>query len=65
MPKIYYDKDADFDVYKDRTIGIIGYGIQGRGQAGERQVDNNLILVTGNGGVLNYHANLLLSPEAA
>ncbi len=33
MAKIYYDKDADLDVYKDRTIAIIGYGIQGRGQA--------------------------------
>ncbi len=33
MPKIYYDKDADLNVYKGRTIGIIGYGIQGRGQA--------------------------------
>lgn len=33
MAKIYYDKDADLDVYKDKTIAIIGYGIQGRGQA--------------------------------
>ena len=39
--------------------------IQGRGQGGERQMPNDLILVTGNGGVLNYHSNLLLSPEAA
>ncbi len=39
--------------------------IQGRGQGGERQCPNDLILVTGNGGVLNYHATLLLSPEAA
>ena len=39
--------------------------IQGRGHGGERQVPNDLILVTGNGGVLNYHSNLLLSPEAA
>ena len=43
------------------TEGII----QGRGQGGERQQPNDLILVTGNGGVLNYHANLLLSPEQA
>ena len=43
------------------TEGII----QGRGQGGERQVNNDLILVTGNGGILNYHANLLLSPQAA
>ncbi len=33
MAKIYYDKDADFNVLKDKTIAIIGYGIQGRGQA--------------------------------
>jgi len=33
MAKIYYDKDADLDVYKNRRIAIIGYGIQGRGQA--------------------------------
>jgi ketol-acid reductoisomerase len=32
MAKIYYDKDADLNVLKDKTIGIIGYGIQGRGQ---------------------------------
>ncbi|MEM9622977.1 MAG: thiolase family protein [Pseudomonadota bacterium] len=39
--------------------------IQGRGHGGKRQAPNDLILVTGNGGVLNYHATLLLSPEAA
>jgi len=33
MAKIYYDKDANLDVYKGRTIAIVGYGIQGRGQA--------------------------------
>ena len=33
MPKIYYDKDADLTFIKDKTIAIIGYGIQGRGQA--------------------------------
>lgn len=39
--------------------------IQGRGQGGQRQVRNDLILVSGNGGVLNYHATLVLSPTAA
>ncbi len=39
--------------------------IQGRGQGEERQAPNDLILVSGNGGVLNYHSTLLLSPEAA
>lgn len=33
MAKIYYEKDADLNVLKDKTIAIIGYGIQGRGQA--------------------------------
>lgn len=33
MPKIYYDKDADLNVYQGRAIAVVGYGIQGRGQA--------------------------------
>ncbi len=33
MAKIYYDKDADLGILKDKTIAIIGYGIQGRGQS--------------------------------
>jgi len=39
--------------------------IQARGQGGERQAANDLVLVTGNGGILNYQAALLLSPDAA
>ncbi len=30
---IYYDKDADLSLLKEKTIAIIGYGIQGRGQS--------------------------------
>jgi ketol-acid reductoisomerase len=33
MAKIYYDQDADLNFLKDKTVAIIGYGIQGRGQA--------------------------------
>ncbi|MFC1594580.1 ketol-acid reductoisomerase [Candidatus Omnitrophota bacterium] len=33
MAKIYYEQDADINVLKNKTIAIIGYGIQGRGQA--------------------------------
>src|SRR5579885_3392455 len=34
MPaKIYYDKDADLSVLKNKTIAIIGYGSQGHAQA--------------------------------
>jgi len=38
--------------------------IQARGQGGERQVaDHDIVLVSGNGGVLDHHATLVLSPE--
>jgi len=30
MAKIYYDKDADLKFLKDKVVGIIGYGSQGR-----------------------------------
>src|ERR1041385_2170662 len=33
MAKIYYDKDANIADIKNKTIAIVGYGIQGRGQA--------------------------------
>ncbi len=33
MAKVYYDDQADLNLIKDKTIAIIGYGIQGRGQA--------------------------------
>ena len=31
--KLYYDKDADLDVLKNKTIAIIGYGSQGHAHA--------------------------------
>jgi acetyl-CoA acetyltransferase len=37
--------------------------IQGRGHGGERQAKNDVILATGNGGMLSYHACLILSPH--
>jgi acetyl-CoA acetyltransferase len=38
--------------------------IQVRGDGGDRQVaDNSVVLCTGNGGSLSYHAALILSPE--
>ena len=33
MAKIYYDKDANLADIKNKTIAVVGYGIQGRGQA--------------------------------
>jgi acetyl-CoA acetyltransferase len=38
--------------------------VQARGQGGERQVaKNDLILVSGNGGILNYHSTTILSKQ--
>jgi hypothetical protein len=38
--------------------------IQARGQGGERQVAaHDIVLVSGNGGVLDHHATLVLSPK--
>ena len=40
--------------------------VQARGQAGERQVErNDVVLASGNGGVLNYHSTTILSKHAA
>jgi ketol-acid reductoisomerase len=33
MAKIYYEKDADLNYLKDKTVAIIGYGSQGRAHA--------------------------------
>jgi ketol-acid reductoisomerase len=33
MPKIYYDDDANLDLIKTKTIGIIGFGSQGHAHA--------------------------------
>src|SRR5271170_364088 len=33
MAKIFYDKDCNINDIKNKTIAIVGYGIQGRGQA--------------------------------
>ena len=33
MATIYYDSDANFDLLKERTVAVIGYGSQGRAQA--------------------------------
>ena len=39
--------------------------IQARGQGGERQVaKHDVVLVTGNGGILDHHSTLVLSPNA-
>src|SRR3972149_9099985 len=46
MVKIYYDKDADSDILKDKTIAVIGYGSQGAGQA-QNLHDSGIDVVVG------------------
>jgi len=44
--KIYYEKDANLDVLKGKTIAVIGYGIQGAAQA-QCLKDSGLTVVVG------------------
>jgi len=54
MAQIYYDKDANLDTLKNKVIGIVGYGIQGRGQAlNLRDSGLNVIVAQREGGA-NY-----------
>ena len=45
--KVYYDDDANLSFIKDKTIAVIGYGIQGRAQALNMR-DSGLNVVVGN-----------------
>ena len=54
MAKIYYDKDADFKIFKNKTIAIIGYGIQGRGQALNLRDSGVKVIVAQRPGGPNY-----------
>ncbi|HOX10261.1 MAG TPA: ketol-acid reductoisomerase [Candidatus Omnitrophota bacterium] len=54
MAKVYYDKDADLDVIKNKTIAIIGYGIQGRGQSLCLRDSGCKVVVSEMPGTVNY-----------
>ncbi|MGC9063989.1 MAG: ketol-acid reductoisomerase, partial [bacterium] len=47
MAKIYLEQDASLDVLKDKRIGVIGYGNQGRAQALNLR-DSGLDVTVGN-----------------
>lgn len=47
MARIFMDKDTSLDILKDKTIGVIGYGNQGRSQALNLR-DNGLNVIVGN-----------------
>lgn len=54
MAKIYYDKDANLDDIKDKTIAVVGYGIQGRGQALSLRDSGLKVIVAQRKGGPNY-----------
>ncbi|MBI3252352.1 MAG: ketol-acid reductoisomerase [Candidatus Omnitrophica bacterium] len=54
MAKIYYDNDADLSFIQNKTVGVIGYGIQGRGQALNLRDSGVKVLVSQRPGGPNY-----------
>ena len=54
MARIYYDKDADLKVLKGKTVAIVGYGIQGRGQALNLRDSGVKVIVSQRPGGPNY-----------
>lgn len=54
MAKIYYDQDADLNALKNKTIAIIGYGIQGRGQALNLRDSGLKVIIGQRQGGVNY-----------
>lgn len=54
MAKIYYDNDADMSYIKDKTVAVIGYGIQGRGQALNLRDSGVKVIVSEKPGLPNY-----------
>lgn len=56
MTKVYYDKDADLSILKNKTVGVIGYGIQGRGQTLNLRDSGVKVIVAQRPGGPNYDA---------
>ena len=71
MAKMYYDKDANLDVIKNLKVAIIGYGIQGRGQALNLRDSGIEVLASELEGTPNYQQakkdgfNVVSAQEAA
>ncbi len=54
MARIYYDQDAGFGCLSGKTIAVIGYGIQGRGQALNLRDSGLSVIVAQREGSANY-----------
>jgi ketol-acid reductoisomerase len=71
MAKMYYDKDADMNVISGKKVAIIGYGIQGRGQALNLRDSGITVLISELEGTVNHEQaikdgfSVLTADEAA
>ena len=54
MANIYYDKDADLKVFKDRKVAIVGYGSQGHAHAQNLRDSGVDVIVAELEGTPNY-----------
>ena len=54
--KMYYDKDADFELLKPKKIAIIGYGSQGHAQSQNLRDSGFNVIVVELEGTTNYEA---------
>ena len=54
MAKVYYDKDANLKPLKNKVVAIIGYGIQGRGQALNLRDSGIKVIIAELKGTKNY-----------
>jgi ketol-acid reductoisomerase len=54
MAKIYYDKDCDLNTLKNKIVAVVGYGIQGRGQALNLRDSGVNVIVSQRPGGPNY-----------
>ncbi|MBQ9536805.1 MAG: ketol-acid reductoisomerase [Desulfovibrionaceae bacterium] len=52
--KVYYDKDADLNVLKDKTVAVIGYGSQGHAHAQNLRDSGVKVVVGQRPGGANY-----------
>lgn len=54
MAKVYYEKDADLNVFKGKKVGVLGYGSQGRAHALNLKDSGVDVLVSELEGTANY-----------
>ncbi|MGO8750920.1 MAG: ketol-acid reductoisomerase [Thermoguttaceae bacterium] len=54
MPKMFYDKDADLSLLKNKTIAILGYGSQGHAHAQNLRDSGCSVVVAELPGTANY-----------